>query len=155
MIFEPHTKVKPSALNLWVIHADKIPPHIGISDLFGFYSLKASGKDEGIPLDDLIKVLNKKNIATLIFEIDNQAALSNEVFATYSKTIPGEVSCLAPVKEVLGLPNATKLHDLIEQLENQKRIKAVFGLCLEKNFQGISDYGVDAIEARLKLLAAQ
>ena len=30
---------------IWIFHADKIPPHIGISSQGFFFSLKSNGKD--------------------------------------------------------------------------------------------------------------
>ena len=33
---------------IWVIHTNKIPPHIGISLNGKFYSLNVNGKDNGI-----------------------------------------------------------------------------------------------------------
>ena len=54
-------------LILWVLHADKIPPHIGLSKNDQFYSLKVSGKDEGLPVRNVLQIIEKKNIADNIW----------------------------------------------------------------------------------------
>ncbi|NBR15845.1 MAG: hypothetical protein EBU01_14895, partial [Crocinitomicaceae bacterium] len=45
--FVNHLETK-TGVYLWILHADKIPPHIGISIDGQYFSLKAKGKDENI-----------------------------------------------------------------------------------------------------------
>ena len=74
---------------LWVLHADKIPPHIGVSVNGLFYSLKANGKDEGVAIEGLLDIVNRRKISTLCFELNStfdESTLSEE-FRKFDKTI--------------------------------------------------------------------
>lgn len=46
---------------LWVWHADKIPPHIGFSINSHYFSLKANGRDVNVPIDSIIAVIHKED----------------------------------------------------------------------------------------------
>lgn len=138
------------ALCLWVIHADKIPPHIGISFEGQFYSLKANGKDEGVKNDSLVSILNNKKIKTLIYVLNNLEQLDlAKVYEKYSSTIPGSVTCLHPIKEILNIPGADKIHDMIDVLSSKGSIRKCLGLNLGENFSGIKEYDLAAIHERL------
>ena len=54
-----------NGLFLCVLHADKTPPHIGISINGLYYSLKAKGKDIALPVNEVFKVVERKKIATV------------------------------------------------------------------------------------------
>ena len=40
------------------IYADKVPPHVGISQGNLFYSLKSNGKDE-LPVNKVLEIIEK------------------------------------------------------------------------------------------------
>lgn len=139
---------------LWVLHADKIPPHIGVSVNGLFYSLKANGKDEGVAIEGLVEIVNRRKISTLCFELNStfdESTLSEE-FRKFDKTIPNQVTCLRPIKNSLKHDSATKLVDLLQMLEENEEIGLVMGIHIKEDFEGIQDYDVEAIHARLKLL---
>ncbi|PWL24645.1 MAG: hypothetical protein DCO96_12625 [Fluviicola sp. XM-24bin1] len=139
---------------LWVIHANKIPPHLGISQGDEFYSLKANGKDEGLPVSKLIQVLQRKSIATAFFEIQSEAIVQapKEVFAQYETTTPGEITCLAPLKQILRIADATWLKELLAELEMKEAIQSAHGWQLPLDFEQIPDYNPQDIHRRLKQL---
>ena len=138
------------ALCLWVIHADKIPPHIGISFKGLFYSLKANGKDEGVPNDSLVQVLNNKKIKTLVYVLAESPQLDlAKIYKKYSSTLPGSVTCLHPIKEILSIPHADKIHDIIDVLSSQGSIHKCLGLNVGDGFGGIQEYDLAAIHERL------
>jgi len=56
-------------LFLVILHADKIPPHIGILCDGKFYSQKVNGKDFGVKLEHLLKLLLSKSIPTLFYKL--------------------------------------------------------------------------------------
>lgn len=140
---------------LWVIHADKIPPHIGLSSGQSFFSLKANGKDIALAVDRLISVLRKKNIATLLYEVDSEVVINTpeETFAKYTTTIPGEITCLEPLKDFVGDTNATWIKELLQNLEVRGALGRCYGWQLPENFVGISEYRPQDIHKRLSLLA--
>jgi hypothetical protein len=143
-----------TGIYLWVIHADKVPPHIGISSNGLFYSLKANGKDEHLNVSRILHILDKKNIATLFYAID-PAALKHSVSGVYSifeSTVPGEVTCLSPLKEIFSAHEVYLLRDLLRILHQRGTVTSTFGWQLPESFQGIPEYTVDDIHQRLQYL---
>ena len=140
---------------LWVIHADKIPPHIGWSSGYHFYSLKANGKDVQLPVDRLISVLEKKKIATLLYEVKSDFVLEKPeiVFEKYDSTVPDEITCLQPLKEILGDNDATWIKELLQNLDLRDALGNCYGWQLPENYMGIPEYRQEDIHKRLSLLA--
>lgn len=136
---------------LWVIHADKIPPHLGVSNGDKFYSLKANGKDEGLPVSKILQVLEKKNISTAFYEID-ASGVSNHpknIFSKFEHTVPGEITCLEPLKMIFDDMDATWLKELLQGLESKEKINSAFGWQLPEGFTTIPDYSPEDIHNRL------
>lgn len=139
---------------LWVIHANKVPPHVGISKGDAFFSLKANGKDAGIPLNRILKVLQAKEIATLFYEIDPKAAnleLEN-AFNRYERTVSNEITCLQPLKDIFGDEQSVKVIDMLSFLEDQDVLVNQYGWKLPEQFDGIPAYELSDIHNRLKSL---
>jgi len=141
-------------LILWVWYADKIPPHVGVSFNFKYFSLKATGKDELIELDGVLNLLNKKKITTLGFELlmDSSLQKIENVYSNYSTTIPNDVTCLNPIKEILDVFEVTKLRELLSALNDKSQINKVIGFNVDESFKGIVNYNVNDIHSRLKKL---
>ncbi|GAB5418574.1 MAG: hypothetical protein Crog4KO_03310 [Crocinitomicaceae bacterium] len=139
---------------LWVIHANKIPPHLGISVGSKFYSLKANGKDDGIAVHKILPILSRKNIATVFYEIQKTAVcLSVEaVFAKFQATVPGKVTCLEPLKTIFDCKNAAWLKELLSNLEDRGHIEKALGWQLPEDFKGIPNYNPKDIHRRLEQL---
>jgi len=146
--------VETSGVLLWVWHADKVPPHIGISSNGHYFSLKANGKDEMIPVSKITETITKKKIKTLCFELSDSIDIENiqSAFGLYSNTVPNKITCLKPINEVLELQMSGKLTDLLTVLYAQKRILKVIGFSIDSNFAGIRQYEIEDIHSRLKLL---
>lgn len=142
---------------LWVMHADKVPPHIGISIDGQFFSLKANGKDENKSLNSLVELVWKKSIKTIGFYLDLKIDLAfiQRVYAGYDKTISNSVTCLNPIKEILNCTSASKLTDLLTLLYAENRIKSVVGIGVDDNFKGIPNYNLEDIHGRLRKLESE
>lgn len=138
---------------LWVFHADKIPPHIGISFNGEFYSLKAKGKDEAVNVTSIKNIISKKRITTLSFELKDGVVSPDldTYFKPFQKTIPYKVSCLDPIKAILGYNQAEKLTDMLALMSVNNDILVARGVNIE-NFKGIIDYEVTDIHLRLEKL---
>lgn len=139
---------------LWIWHADKIPPHIGISTKKKYFSLKSSGKDTSLPVETIIQLIERKEIKTLAVELDiNLSFISLEkVFGNYFCTKANEITCLTPIKSVLNRLEPTKLEYLLEELEVSEDIRRYIGFNIDDSFQGIPNYSIEDIHARLELL---
>jgi len=143
-----------SSVLLWVWHADKIPPHIGLSLENQYFSLKANGKDFQLPVDNVFDLLAKKKITTLCFVLNNDIDLNSVLteFKSYDQTIPFKVTCLNPIKNLLKCSEANKLIDLLEELERNNEVGSVFGFNVSDAFSGIKNYSTDDIHSRLTKL---
>jgi len=139
---------------LWVWHADKIPPHLGLSVEGKYFSLKANGKDFLTEIESVRQLIDKKAIKTLCFELNVDLNLINLInsFKKYAATIPFEVTCLKPIQDVLNSPHSKQLVDLLMDLNGKNQIQRVFGFNIPKEFDSISEYTTDDIHARLKQL---
>jgi len=139
---------------IWVLHADKIPPHIGISINGLFFSLKANGKDIAVPIENVLDVINRREITLLCFSLSDVLSEKRvaDSFELYDKTIPNKITCLNPIKNILKHDRPTKLVELLSLLEEEGRIINVFGLNILNDFSGIKDYDVADIHERLTLL---
>tara|TARA_R110002072_G_scaffold302976_1_gene490555 strand:+ start:3445 stop:3948 length:504 start_codon:yes stop_codon:yes gene_type:complete len=143
--------ISTERLLLWVWHADKIPPHIGISFDNEYFSLKANGKDENLPLENILSLISRKNIKTLCFELDSSIKKRTimDVFSQYKQTIPFQITCLDPIKKVLEIPFARKLTDLLDVLYSNGLVIRVIGFSIDEKFQGIRQYSEGDINTRL------
>jgi hypothetical protein len=143
---------------LWIFHAHKIPPHIGISSNGIFFSLKANGKDERVNFQKVLNIIHTKKIATLFVEFTGNQIETIEiedVFKRFSKAITGESTCLTPVVEcVLSEPRDLILKELLKLLVEKKYMGTVFSLHLDENYRGIPDYSREEIANRINALHA-
>ena len=139
---------------LWVWHADKIPPHLGLSAEGKYFSLKANGKDFMAEIESVRQIIERKKIKTLCFELNVNVNLQEVMscFERYTKTIPFEVTCLLPIQEVLNSPVSKQLVDLLMDLDAKNQIRRVFGFNIPSDFESISEYTTADIHARLKQL---
>ena len=147
-------KFQGGTFYIWVIHADKIPPHLGFSSGAKFYSLKANGKDDGVGIESIIRVLERKKIATLFYRISPDAVrMRPEIaFRQVDKTIPGKITCLNPLKSIFDNTTATWIKDLLIDLEEKNAVTNVYGWQIEDDFRQISDYSPEDIHRRLTAL---
>lgn len=133
-----------TGIHLWVIHADKIPPHIGISRNGLFYSLKIHGKDTGIPSDKILKVLIQKEIPVIVFRTSENSLrfqTLSEVYDQYEKIRPAENSCLTPISHLyFGEPKDLILEELLDLLLMAGVLEDVYKLNLKEDFKGIPEY---------------
>ena len=65
------------------------------------------------------------------------------------------MTCLAPIKDVLGYPSPEKIHHLLQELISHNEIKRCIGLNLKGEFQGIPEYEIVDIHNRLTLLSGE
>jgi hypothetical protein len=136
---------------LWVWHADKIPPHIGFSINSHYFSLKANGRDVNVPIDSIIAVIHKKKIPTLAIQLDINIENSSveEEFFRYSKTVPQQITCLEPIKQILGSTESSQLTELLTVLKDRNQLQQVTGFYLPEDFRQISSYTLEDIHRRL------
>jgi hypothetical protein len=141
---------------LCVLHADKIPPHVGCLLDGHFFSLKVNGKDEQIPVNQLYKALSLKKVPTLFIQVDCDIKLNRvkEVYANYTSIQVGQSTCLSPLLELFMCKESVrKLSEFLEYLESQGLIDTVFKVHLTDEFTAISAYSLEEIEQHLAKLS--
>jgi RNase H-fold protein (predicted Holliday junction resolvase) len=147
--------VQLNGVHLWILHADKIPPHIGISVNNTYFSLKAKGKDEAIAIQSILQVIDKKKISTILVQlkVDLKKEDLNKEYANFERAFGLETSCLVPIKNCLEAPKSIqKLSDLLHFLQEQHLLLSVFGLHLTNEYKGIKSYSIDEIQQRIEKL---
>lgn len=137
---------------LWILYADKIPPHIGFSSNGKYYSLKVNGKDTAQDVEHLLSVINGKKIKTLVYQIHTDFEISiGKVFEKYDRAVSGKTTCLEPVKRYLSL-EAETIHDLLFELDKRSLILSVTGIHIDSSFNGIPYYETKDIHEYLNSL---
>jgi len=143
---------------LWILHATKIPPHIGISADGSYFSLKVSGKDQNLKVENVIALARKKSLAIICIEINHHfSSLDiNRVFSNFSVASSNAATCLSPIKKILEFPDAQQLSDLLLYLEEKHTLGKIFGLNLPFDYECLPNYSATEIQQRLiKLENAQ
>ncbi len=141
---------------LCVLHADKIPPHIGCLIDGLFYSLKVNGKDEQLPVNQLLKAILRKKVPTVFVQVDTPESTRQvaEIYERYQKIEVGESTCLSPLVQLFKCEDSVyKLSQLLEHLNHGGRIKKVFKVHLTDEFTAIAAYSLEEIEQRLVYLS--
>ncbi len=146
------TYVSSSELTIWVLHADKTPPHIGISSEKLFYSLKINGKDEGLELKSLLNLIQKKRIPTLAITLSKKVREEEikKTFDAFGSKINQQQTCLSPIVEILT-PQFKDLIlvELLDNLDQNQEIKSVYGFNLPSSYEGIPSYTRETIQRRI------
>lgn len=141
---------------IYIMHADKIPPHIGwaVDDLF--YSLKANGVDYDFPRMKLDTLLCSKAIPTLLVALKEHYSIdkTRQAFRQFGQSIDEGNTCLSPIDHVIHGPfnNATRIGDLLHQLEQEEQIEQFYGFHIPETYRGICDYSAAEINARIEKL---
>lgn len=97
--------VLEKGLYLVILHALRIPPHIGIIIHGKYHSLTLKGIETDIDSAVLLRTLHKTQTESIFFEINPHPVFSNnylsdvfkEILKNYPRIIAGKVTCLNPV----------------------------------------------------------
>lgn len=140
---------------LWIWNPTSVPPHMGISVDGAYFSLKSNGVDWNANLMDLIAVIERKHLPVVAVELKADFDLNTctDSFSSFERTIPGEVTCLQPIKSVLGLAAPQKLSELLEELESQHALGAITAWNITSTELELPEYSTDDIHAYLDSLS--
>jgi len=127
------TEFNPSALskNSWVIilHASRMPPHIGILINGHYSSLTIKGHELNVKAEALLKLISQKKTETLaiqlikqpVFSLDHQKEVFEHFIKQFTKVEANGATCLSPVKlflqEFYALPYLK--HEMLFELTNR------------------------------------
>jgi hypothetical protein len=130
--------------NTWlvVLHASRMPPHIGIMINGNYNSLTIKGHELNVNYQVLLKTIQQKKIETLfiqlkkhpVFSFDFQNEISQDYIKQFNRVKVNEASCLNPVKLFLQefyalCENKDELlYELIERLKQNNYISKTVGI---------------------------
>jgi hypothetical protein len=139
---------------LYVFHADKIPPHIGVVANGLFYSVKANSIDLDLSISKINSLIERKKICTLIFEINRTPQTSiKQLFNDIDGKINTGETCLTPISNAYYINGKhTKIGELLSDLDTDRNVVKTYGAFLPKNFKGIHNYSSREINERINKL---
>ncbi len=147
--------IEENSVMLWILHADKVPPHVGISIGHAYFSLKVDGKDVDVNVKNVLSVIRMKSIPTLLANVQDSPIRKETIREIYNQFEYAEAplySCLTPIKQLFQRPEVTKLISLLEQLEADACIRGYYGLNLPQDYRGIPFYTEKDIHNHLNQL---
>ena len=129
-----------------VMHAKRIPPHIGLIIEGKYHSLSVKGQDINISVTALLKNTQQRKISSLFIKIRAHSTFSElylkEHFITNIQQFPrvdiGVATCLSPIKlffdEVYNVPlnNINYLFELVPRLYSEGLIENSSALFIDK-----------------------
>ena len=140
---------------LWIWNPTNIPPHMGLSVDGRYFSVKANGVDFNSPVEDIVEIISRKKLPVLAIELDLDFRLDQckTEFDKYDRTIAHEVTCLNPIKSVLGFPEVMKLSELLIELETNASLGRKISWNIKEPTLVLPDYSMEDIHAHLVSLS--
>ncbi|MBS1637026.1 MAG: hypothetical protein JST26_14000 [Bacteroidetes bacterium] len=116
---------------LVLLHANRVPPHVGFMADGNYNSLTIKGHELDVKLDVLLKTIQQKKIETVflqlrkhpVFSNDHQLHIFQHQVQQFQSVKPYEATCLSPLKlffqEFYALPLQEEelLFDMVRRLE--------------------------------------
>lgn len=147
-----------------VIHATRIPPHIGLIIDGKYHSLTIKGQDINIAVNTLIKNSNQRKISSLFIKIRPHRTFSEtylkDYFITNIQLFPrvdiGVATCLSPIKlffeEVYNVPmtDINYLFELVPRLSSEGLIENSTALFIDETKYQLPVYTNTEINAGIE-----
>lgn len=144
-----------------VIHATRIPPHIGLIIDGKYHSLSIKGQDINIAVAALVKNTNQRKIPSLFIKIKPHSTFSGlylkEHFVTNIQQFPrvdiGVATCLSPIKlffdEVYNVPmtDINYLFELVPRLYSEGLVENSSALFIDETTYQLPVYTNTEINA--------
>lgn len=131
---------------LCLLHASRIPPHVGLMINGNYNSLTIKDREMNVASVALLKTISQKKIESLfiklvkhpVFSDEHQLNIFQEQLQQFTSVKPYEASCLSPIKlfaeEFYALPcNEEELvFDFVDRLNDNDYITEVVGLNIKE-----------------------
>jgi hypothetical protein len=146
-----------------VLHAERIPPHIGLVFNGLYCSLNIKGKEKDVEIPVLLRKIGSQQISTLFVKLVPHPVFSVDFLHEHFKLelekyerVSVDTTCFAPVRSfmqenyLLRSDALNYLYELFPALYREKMISDAFGLHLgeEKEFH-LEPYTAQEIEDKL------
>ena|SRR5438445_8490989 len=156
-------------LYIAIIHATRIPPHIGIIADKQYHSLTIKGQDINTSVSALVKNSSLRKIPTLFIRIKPHTTFSDtylkEHFITnvqqFQRVDAGIATCLSPIKlffeEVYDVPmkNINYLYELLPALQNEGLIEHTTSLFVDEEKYQLPVYTLSEINAGIEQVRSE
>jgi hypothetical protein len=173
---KPITAFKPfqeaellNGIYIVVLHATRIPPHIGMIIDKTYHSLTIKGHDINTPVKALIKNIEQRRIPSLFIKIKAHHSFSQayqkEHFMLNVQQFPGVdkqvATCLSPLKlffdEVYELPTGDVhfLFDLLPRLNKAALIEHCTSLFIDEHSYELPVYTQERLEEEIENARAE
>jgi hypothetical protein len=169
----PHcelTDPKVLSKNGWlvILHASRIPPHVGLMINGSYNSLTIKGRELNVSQEALLKTISQKKIEALfiglkkhpVFSAEHQLNIFQHQLQQFTAVKQGEATCLSPIKlffeefYAIKRDESTLLFDFIETLEKNHFIRETLssniGDLKEKNIFTFNSYTSEELLERIK-----
>ena len=91
---------------LVVLHANRVPPHIGLMINGNYNSLTIKGHEINVSSEALLKIISQKKIESIfiklkknpVFSYDHQLEMLQEMISKFENVRQYEATCLSPLK---------------------------------------------------------
>jgi hypothetical protein len=148
-----------------ILHADRLPPHIGVIAGKKYHSLTIKGQETDLSIEALIKNIKIRKIKALFIRISPHPTFSNDylkehlvhVIHQFPKVEVGKANCLSPVKiffEEAYSVSLEKVHfifELIPELQRMNMTADISSLNIEDDQLELPVYGNQHINEGIEL----
>jgi hypothetical protein len=142
-----------------ILHASRVPPHIGMIFNDRYHSLSVKGQEINYPVNALLKNSRIRKIPSVFIRIKQHPAFSNEYLndhfisniRQFDKVETGKATCLSPIKlffkEAYHLPMqyVNYLFELLPELEKNDLIDQTSALFIEEGEFALPTYSFKEI----------
>ncbi len=155
-------------LYICLLHAKRVPPHIGLIINGQYHSLTIKGAEPNVSLKALLKTIELKRIESIFFKIEMHPVFStdylNSVFLEILKKHPhivsNQVTCLTPLKAffiefyALEAVENDMIYTFLKQLVNNNFILEAYSLnlALQNNQIEIPVYSQNELNEKIKTI---
>ncbi|MDF2436352.1 MAG: hypothetical protein K0Q95_728 [Bacteroidota bacterium] len=154
----------PKGLYVVILHAKRIPPHIGMITDDKYHSLSIKGKEINHSMQALVKNIRIRKIPSLFIKIKKHDTFSDDYLkeqfilnvSEYAKVEIGVATCLSPVKrffeENYNIPSAgvNYIFELLPQLESKMLIENVRSAFIDEKLLQLPLYDLEQINMGIK-----
>lgn len=140
---------------LWIWHADKIPPHIGISSADDYFSLTYKTCELAKSVAEMMHKAERAKIPLVLVDLQHCGLTTDfyAIFEQYDRAESNKATCLTPIRAIFGMNDTVRqLSDLLTEIEKSGHLRDVFVLHLEPTYRGIRDYSITEIMQRIEQL---
>jgi hypothetical protein len=142
-----------------ILHASRIPPHIGIIAGNKYHSLSIKGQEINLPLEAFLKNIRIRKIPSIFIKIKSHPTFSNDYLKEhfihdiqqFAKVEAGAATCLSPLRSFfeevysVSTTDVNFIFELLPRLESNGLIESVAFLFIAEEHFHLPVYDMDQI----------